>query len=187
MHCNAVKYRQRFWYVYEYVRCLLHMWVVCSASASTTESCTLEGECRTLVTVQAFFEHKNSYEVQIYTNCWSWMGKYYIVILYHFWSKYETILWCDYIIISSHQKTAIVVQCDKCPVWCLGGKTPVHNYFGRISSPFYLWKVPNSTFSVRPYSVTYRFFLAFLLLDKKAWEVARHVFCYCLDINLSQF
>ena len=30
------------------------------------------------------------------------------------------------------------------------------------------------------------FYLAFLLLDKKAWEVARHVFCYCFDKNKSQ-
>ena len=92
------------------------MWAVSSASASTTESCTLEDECQTLVKVQAFFEHKNSYEVQIYTNCWSWMGKYYIVILYHFWSKYKTILRCDDIIIYSHQKSAIAVQWDKGPV-----------------------------------------------------------------------
>ena len=42
------------------------MWAVCSASASTTKSYTLEEECRTLVIVQAFFEHKNSYQVQIY-------------------------------------------------------------------------------------------------------------------------
>ena len=66
IYVNAVKYIQRFWYVYEYVRCLLHMWAVCSASASTTESCTLEDECRTLIIVQAFCEHKNSYQVQIY-------------------------------------------------------------------------------------------------------------------------
>ena len=35
--------------------------------------------------------------------------------------------------------------------------------------------------------MTCRFFLAFLLLNKKVWEVAQHVFCYCFDINLSQF
>ena len=33
------------------------MWAVSFASASTTESCTLEDECQTLVKVQAFFEH----------------------------------------------------------------------------------------------------------------------------------
>ena len=27
------------------------------------------------------------------------------------------------------------------------------------------------------------FFLTLLLLDSKAWEVARHVLCYCLDFN----
>ena len=42
------------------------MWAVCSSFASTTKSYTLEEECRTLVIVQAFFEHKNSYQVQIY-------------------------------------------------------------------------------------------------------------------------
>ena len=42
------------------------MLAVCSSFASTTKSYTLEEECRTLVIVQAFFEHKNSYQVQIY-------------------------------------------------------------------------------------------------------------------------
>ena len=42
------------------------MWAVCCSFASTTKSYTLEEECRTLVIVQAFFEHKNSYQVQIY-------------------------------------------------------------------------------------------------------------------------
>ena len=41
------------------------------------------------------------------------MGKYYFVILYHFWSKYETILRCDYIIISSHQKLQLLYSVTK--------------------------------------------------------------------------
>ena len=79
-----------------------------------------------------------------------------------------------------HSSSMIFWDCHK---HFLGGKILLHNYFGRISSLFHLWKVPTSSFLVRRYSVTCCFFLAILLLDKKAWEVARHVFCYCLDIN----
>ena len=76
------------------------------------------------------------------------MGKYYFVILYHFWSKYETILRCDYIIISSHQKLQLLYSVTKVQyrtVWhrssmifgdyrkhFVGGKTPLQNYLGLL-------------------------------------------------------
>ena len=90
---------------------------------------------------------QNGSETLILTpKCWFSMGKYYFLILYHFWRKYETILWCDYIIISSHQKTAIAVQCDKGPVpysvtpWYLGiivNILWVENTFAKLDE-FYL-------------------------------------------------
>ena len=83
------------------------------------------------------------------------------------------------------------VQCDIVPPWYLGIIVSILIVEKHLSKTildkfhlfFYLWKVPNGVFSIRSYSVTCHFFLAFLLLDKKAWEVARHVFCYCFDIN----
>ena len=83
------------------------------------------------------------------------------------------------------------VQCDIVPPWYLGIIVSILMVEKHLSKTildkfhlfFYLWKVQNGVFSIRPYSVTCRFFLAFLLLDKKAWEVAQHVFCYCFDIN----
>ena len=98
----------------------------------------------------------------------------------------------------------IIWQCDQDPVSY--SVTEVFHYIGRLSRIFFKWKNnfaplfwtsfisffsftgPKMEFlSIRPYSVTCRYFPALLLLDKKVWEVAQYVFCYCLYTNLSHF
>ena len=79
-----------------------------------------------------------------------------------------------------HSTSIIFRDCRK---HSYGKKNSLAKLFWTNFISFYLWKVPNSNISVRPYSVTCHFFLACLFLDRKTWEVAQHVFCYCFDIN----
>ena len=58
-----------------------------------------------------------------------------------------------------------------------GEKTPFLQLFWTNFIPF------SSSTGPKQSCVTCHFFLALLLLDRKAWEVARHIFGYCLDIN----
>ena len=72
-----------------------------------------------------------------------------------------------------------------CQEYFLSGKTTLPHYFGPVLSLFSLLQGQKWNFLSK--AVQYRYFPALLLLDKKVWEVAQHVFCYCLYTNLSHF